>query len=78
MNWTLFEGQLLNFSQFIRFYVDGSAIYGIAGLGYRILIKEFGEPRTARDGLVFLLARIERAENKNGDRNIRTQANQPL
>lgn len=71
MAWTLFEGQLLNLDRFIRFYVKGKSIFGLISPGYRIRVKEYADRKEARNGLIYLLARMEKL---NG--NITTQADQ--
>jgi len=69
-NWFLFEERLINRDQFSLFFISDGSICGVTA-GTTIIIKEFPTEEEARNGLVFLLAEIE----KNGNR--KAQTDQP-
>jgi len=64
LNFILFEGSLLNPSRFSMFFIEGRAVYGLAG-DVPVLIHKYPTDADARDGLFYLLATIERNVHAN-------------
>ena len=61
----LFEGRLINPAAFSLIFAEGRSLCGITS-GARVNIAEFSTDREARDGVVRLLAELERTMRREG------------
>ena len=60
MIWILFEGQLLNLSEFVRFFAKGNKVYGETSIGKKILLARYECETFLRESMNYLMEKIEK------------------